>query len=287
MECFSPIRLKQKGSFQDVSCSKCQPCQINYKNGWINRSYVETRYSKTQAFFCLTVEDKHLQFKDYIDKETGEIQNLQCITKKRLQDFHKRLRKKDNYNHKKYPLNWTQKENPIKYLGIGEFGENTHRQHYHDLVWNLHPLTKEQAEKIWGFGHVDTGHIQSGSIAYIVNHQLLDHKKGMHPEQKPFSLKSNNIGMQYIAIHQKSHSEGRQWFLSEMKTKMALPTGYRRKLFPEKKTEHMKLKLAYEKRKRNDEIEYKAGRTIQEINQSKILSNERRKKFFNVGKKRL
>lgn len=285
MECFSPIRLKQKGNFQDVPCSKCKACKINYRNGWINRAYVETRYSKTQAFSTLTVAEEYLQFKEYLNEETGEIQVLQTVTKERLQAFIKKIRQADKRNHKKHPLEWTQKQHPSKNLGVGEYGEITFRQHYHLLSWNLHPKTIKQLEEMWIYGSVDLGRIESGSIAYVVSHQMMEHKEGMHPEQKPFSLKSNNIGSQYLAIHKKSHAEGRQWFLSEMKSKMAIPQGFRRKLWPEKKTERAKLILKIQKQKRTEEIEYKAGKTILEINLQKIKATEARKRFFSVGKK--
>lgn len=210
----------------DFPCKQCAACLAKYKTEQINRNYVEEKYSVNSCFATFKPEDKHFQYTEKIDPETGEIKVLQSLTYQRHKETIDKIISQNIYNHKNHPQNWTQKDYPFKFYGIMEYGTKSQRQHAHYLLYNLHPKTKENLQKNYGYGHVHIANVETGSIAYVVNHQLMEHKKGMDESQKPLHFKSNNIGIQYVEIHKASHANGRRWFLNQETGK---PTAQRKK----------------------------------------------------------
>lgn len=291
MRCLSPVRIKQKGQFIDVKCNQCQGCIITYQDHWKNRGEVETRHAYNFIFITLTFKDECLEYTEYTDPETGEITLYPNIFKSTLQNFYKRLRDHDNRNRKKQPLTtWENKPIPrLKYLGSAEHGEHTQRPHYHSILWNLHPETLKNLDKIWSFGEVHEGKKDNGAVRYILSHQAKAKNQILHEcQNKSFTLKSNGIGEQYIPIHKKSHLDSdRQWMLTSDKVKASMPTYYRNKIFEQKPTAHKLLKLKHESRLRDFEFEETNNITVEQAQINKIESIHRRNKFFGIGKTKL
>jgi hypothetical protein len=162
MLCLTPIRLKNpnyskkpnQSLFLDVPCGKCSACISSHRSLWCWRLQQERKASTSCFFITLTYNDDNIP----VDRETGEIH----LEKRDVQKWLKRVRK------------WYPNEN-IRYYLVGEYGDNTHRPHYHCLLFNL-PLDLEPARKFiegtWSLGNIQIGYCSDGGIGYVTKYML-------------------------------------------------------------------------------------------------------------------
>ena len=112
------------------------------------------------------------------------------LRKKDLQLFFKRLRKHFTLS-------------KIKYYASGEYGEETHRPHYHAVIFGISPIEYRKIQEdrqVWHHGHVDIGYsVDQKSASYTAKYaaKRLGNQQDWHPRQKPFQLCSQGIGKQY------------------------------------------------------------------------------------------
>lgn len=197
--------------FLQVPCNKCIVCKNKRVREWNARMMCETQmYDVPPLFVTLTYND------DYVP--------LYGIEKRDVQLFLKRLRERLEY------LGYS---NKIRYVFCGEYGSNTHRPHYHGLIWNMPslpiqtllklienswayrvtyqkyrtvskdfkfyrfdvPRTKKQYFHRLGFAYVKIAHNNS---AYYIGKYMFKPEdntpKGMNPN---FFLSSRNHGIGY------------------------------------------------------------------------------------------
>ena len=175
-------------------CGKCIGCKLKHSSEWAIRCIHEASLypQNSNAFLSMTYAPHMLP------------QNCSLV-KSDLQKFFKRLRKAIS-------------PRKIKYLAIGEYGDQTHRPHYHALVFNYgfpdkklkklsysgHRLyISEELDKIWGHGHCWIGDLTFQTAAYcarysmkkIFKHSLSYEDNGITPE---FLTCSNGIGRKFI-----------------------------------------------------------------------------------------
>lgn len=194
MQCIKPIILPvQKKGFREtinmeLPCGKCIGCRIKKKQEMALRLWHESGYHEHSSFLTLTYEDSKLP-------ESGSL----SLTD--LQSFIKRIRKR--------------LDQPLKYLAVGEYGDDTWRPHYHGIFFGigLNPHHRKLVMDCWtncdwsvasirnkSFGLVEpqsiryvAGYIEkkldgeAGNVAYVEN--------GINPV---FRLLSKGIGRQYV-----------------------------------------------------------------------------------------
>mgnify|MGYP006992305524 FL=1 len=98
-----------------VPCNKCILCQEKKAQSWSFRCLCESYTSKSQAYFItLTYDNDHLPV-------TG-------VQPEAIQLFFKRLR---------IHLDRMNIEHNLRYVAVSEYGHNTHRPHYHIILWNM------------------------------------------------------------------------------------------------------------------------------------------------------
>lgn len=122
-----------------VPCNKCDVCKTRKINGFVQRCKFESMQYDCQPWFVtLTYDEEHLPSDGL------------CV--RDVQLFLKRLR--INLKRKGYPF-------LIRYVAVGEYGKNTHRAHYHLLIWNIatytHTANLDVAkiiEKSWSNGFI-------------------------------------------------------------------------------------------------------------------------------------
>lgn len=109
-----------------IPCGKCIGCRLDYSREWANRCLLEMEDHESTLFLTLTYDDDHLPRRFYSRLDTGETDlESNPLRKKDIQDFHKRLRKSLDY--------------PIRFFLAGEYGDKTHRPHYHGIYFGLKP----------------------------------------------------------------------------------------------------------------------------------------------------
>lgn len=81
-----------------------------------------------------------------------------------MRDFLKRLRKR-------------LEPSKIRFFGVGEYGSNTWRPHYHLAIFGLSPLHVDQVEAAWSdgagpIGHVHVGEVTAESCQYLCGYTV-------------------------------------------------------------------------------------------------------------------
>lgn len=109
-----PSFLVNKAELLQIPCGNCLACRLDYSKYWASRCFGESLYHENNYFITLTYDDDHLP--------KGVINNPSLI-KSDLQKFIKALR---NYGFK-----------DVRYFACGEYGDNTHRPHYHVILYNV------------------------------------------------------------------------------------------------------------------------------------------------------
>lgn len=191
MKCTSPVTL-YTGL---VGCGQCNNCRINKQREWTCRLMLESYFHEESVFVTLTYSDDHVprSVDHHLDLQPSD------MTK-----FIKRLRH-----------NMTK----LKHFTVGEYGDLTHRPHYHsmlfgvdtssiehkiDLAWTQQPegwpediLTFKTTDKTH-IGFTDVGLFSPERAAYIANYTVkrlgVDHKDlgDRHPE---YATMSTNPGI--------------------------------------------------------------------------------------------
>lgn len=126
--CLSPVHLYKfvdnKRVYYDVPCGKCVECKSRRRNDYVVKCYNEFMNCSSAHFITLTYNDEHVPW--VIDSSSGEIHLTLDI--KDFQSCIKRCRRSYFFRHK---------ENfDCRYMICGEYGSETHRPHYHLLVFN-------------------------------------------------------------------------------------------------------------------------------------------------------
>lgn len=103
-----------------IPCGKCVGCRLDYSKRWADRMCLELETAKKGIFVTLTYDNEHMPRIN--DNITGE--EVGTLDKRDLQLFLKRLRK--HFSNIR-----------IRFFGSGEYGPNTHRPHYHVILFGL------------------------------------------------------------------------------------------------------------------------------------------------------
>lgn len=227
-----------------VPCRMCMNCRVNYTNEWKNRLIAEAQQWDENYFVTLTYNDDHLPNNPIIDQETGEAKTdingepviAHPLVKKHLQDFNKRVRRHWEYN---------DNHQGIRIYGVGEYGDQTGRPHYHEILYNI-PLANnliymgqrqrtmygktvtynlywsQELQNLWPHGQITIGEVNDTTCAYVAGYALKKHKgktaakwyadRGLTPEFAIGSRKPG-IGMAYFDSNRERITETEQMTL--------------------------------------------------------------------------
>lgn len=141
--------------FVELPCGRCPGCLLNRARQWRDRCIAESFYHKSNYFLTLTYDDEHVPF--------GPSGNM-TLRKKDLQDFWKRLRH----------------ETDVRYFACGEYGDTTHRPHYHAIAFGLdlpditlndfgHLESRILTSK-WSNGMVSIGEVNEKTCGYVARY---------------------------------------------------------------------------------------------------------------------
>lgn len=176
----------------EVPCGKCHECLATRRNTWAFRLYHHMQVSESACFMTLTYGRVHERGRYLygIDPPLS-FNGHETLCKKDLQDFFKRLRKRN--------------QGKIKYYACGEYGSKFKRPHYHIIMFGLDRFLLQNSllvsSKIWKMGSIDIAACNMPTINYTVGYIM----KGLwQPEQDDddrqpeFSVMSKNLGLNYL-----------------------------------------------------------------------------------------
>ena len=163
-----------------IDCGKCEGCRARQRQDWAIRMAHESKSWDRNCFVTLTYDEEHCPEK---------------INKHDIQVFIKRLRHKSS--------------RPIRYYAVGEYGEKTHRPHYHAIIFNEDFLggsykISEQLygnkwlDSIWKQGTCTVSEFTFATALYVAGYTA----KKIH-DQDTFSLSSNRppLGREWVKQH--------------------------------------------------------------------------------------
>jgi len=190
MECHNPYFKQHEGELLELQCGKCPKCKIRRVNQWVFRIQKEQENSISSKFVTLTYAPK------YLPKTS---RGLGSLCRNDVQNFIKRLREyeKADGNTK-----------IIKYFLAGEYGDETHRPHYHIILLNVtnnKNLGKAWSKKGKQIGKIDVGTLTQQSIAYTIKYIDKECGIGYHrtdQRERQFQLISKGLGQSYITPQQ-------------------------------------------------------------------------------------
>lgn len=207
----SSVASRVSRDFIEVPCGKCIGCRLDYSREWANRCMLELEDSSSAWFVTLTYDDLHLPRSAYADPETGEAYASYTLRKKDFQDFMKRLR-------------YYFPDNKIRFFAAGEYGSNTHRPHYHAILYNVDfddlevykkslngdiYWNSKKLDAAWNKGFAVIGDVTWQSCAYVARYCMkkangYDRSYYEHFNIEPeFTLMSRKpgIGRMYLDKH--------------------------------------------------------------------------------------
>lgn len=169
-------------------CGKCPSCLALRSQEWVYRMVAESKNHKDTVFVTLTYSPEYL-------KSQGLPENgIFSVSKKEVQNFLKRLRK--NLSRR------------IRYFAVGEYGEKSHRAHYHAIIFGLSVNDVSIIDKCWqprGFTKVVMAN--QATMAYVARYCTkknfgLDYKDWLDDQglAREFQLQSNKPGIGYCAL---------------------------------------------------------------------------------------
>lgn len=60
----------------------------------------------------------------------------------------------------------------LRYYTVGEYGTQTHRPHYHSIMFNMQPQLLRELPEIWGQGITHHGTVTQASIHYVTKYVI-------------------------------------------------------------------------------------------------------------------
>lgn len=130
-----------------LPCGTCLNCRTRTAQAWALRCQLETHQHRTAAFVTLTYADEHLP---------------PTLTKAHPSAWLKRLRQAAS---RKAAIN-----SGLRFFLTGEYGERTHRPHYHAIIWGLSSLHDQLIQDTWPHGHTRTHDATPATISYTAGY---------------------------------------------------------------------------------------------------------------------
>lgn len=190
--------------YREIPCGQCIGCRLDKSREWATRCALEMGLYEKNCFVTLTYDDDHLPMNPApigreVDPITGETwikyaddEFNATLRLEDLQNFMKGLRRKLNeipIDKRKGKKRYYNKNDPeyqrVRFFGCGEYGDHTHRSHYHLILFNYCPVdlvaykqsdlgftyyTSEFLSKIWNKGHVIVSEASWETAAYTARY---------------------------------------------------------------------------------------------------------------------
>ena len=155
--------------FVNVPCGHCEQCLKSKARGWAFRILKEAEKYNNNFFITFTYDDEHLP----VSYHNQVLCNT--LVKDEISKFNKKLK---TYLRRK-GLN-----SDFRFYGVGEYGSNTLRPHYHVIYFNLDLpdlkfynysngnliFTSEFLNNLWSKGFVEVGAVDIGSACYVARY---------------------------------------------------------------------------------------------------------------------
>lgn len=178
-----------------VPCGQCQGCRLERSRQWAMRIMHEASLYEENRFLTLTYRPEELPTSESLVLEHHQL-------------FMKRLKKRLGRYAKKHP------KGGIRFYHCGEYGDETHRPHYHTILFNIEfqdetflksteagsdLYTSAFLDEVWSHGDCYIGDVTFESAAYCgryVMKKLTGARRSEYGDRRPeYSTMSRNPGI--------------------------------------------------------------------------------------------
>lgn len=220
-ECYNKIILKDKNI--EVECGKCLNCLNNKKKEKALRFIQEMNNYKFKLFITLTMDE--IQATRSKSGLTTVDKNMFTLYIKKLQYWEKKYNMKIN------------KDNAMKYISCGEYGEKTERAHYH-IVLLTNAFIHHKIKTLWKLGHVEMEAVKDVRAVYytagytdkkIKTYFRDKYKKDLDDREIAFLKVSRGNGKKYIE-KRVAEIKPDTYYIESFNGKNKIPTYYKVKL---------------------------------------------------------
>lgn len=179
MLCKHPTVFNRKRPDAPMPCGQCMACRTNKRRVWAHRVILESQEHDECSFLTLTYDDDHLP-DEFHHKKTGQIYAPLSVSPYEHKQF---INKLQTYAPRKLGKK-------IRYYGVGEYGEQTQRPHFHYALFGypscpyrgasmvagkfqpcLCPTCKFISD-IWGKGNIFLGSLTAESANYVAGYVM-------------------------------------------------------------------------------------------------------------------
>lgn len=150
-------------------CGQCEPCLYNRRQVWAYRLQLEAMCHEHSSFVTLTYDDEHLP-------------GNASLCPEHVQSWLKVLRERERSEGRFF-----------RFYLVGEYGEKTHRPHYHLILFGYKPCLRGRTRRdfvsgelrgsncccqcslifdTWSRGLIEVGEVNKDSCAYIAGYVL-------------------------------------------------------------------------------------------------------------------
>lgn len=136
MKCLKPFSR----GLQEFGCGQCMPCRIDRRRLWTMRLLLESLIHGDSGVFTLTYSDDTIPI-------GGSLRASD------LSAFIKRLRERIE-------------PRKIRFFGVGEYGDDTNRPHYHVIIFGLSIFELSLVEEVWGKGICHAMELNRKTVQY-------------------------------------------------------------------------------------------------------------------------
>lgn len=172
MLCAVPFR--DEGRRLEYPCGQCLTCRINKRREWTTRIILETTGHRNTEWCTLTYAP------EFLPPGGTLVPSHLSYWVRMVRQFVRRSR-----------------AGQLRYFGVGEYGSKLGRPHYHVFLFGLMPWERDEAARLWKYGHVMWAHdplnskIAEYTAGYTVKKEGKDAEKlgGKSPEFSRMSLR--------------------------------------------------------------------------------------------------
>lgn len=221
--CWSQKKYSKEYATFQLPCGKCLSCRLENARQTAIRCVHEAQMYPDNSFITLTYDDQNLKspklnysdFQNFMKKLrdyrfNGLLERLYPgVTQEYQRELFRQLPKESRKTHLS--------DIATPFLGVGEYGDQGKRPHFHALLFNWRPddgvlkYTNERGDKIyssdtlskiWGMGFTELGSITFESAGYCARYaskKLVHGKDGSH-QYDPISKRSTKhaIGKKFV-----------------------------------------------------------------------------------------
>lgn len=209
MDCTHPrlVKIPKTTRRIYVPCGMCIACRIAKTREWTLRLMMEKKSWTDSGFLTLTYDNDNVP-----TTACGHLTLYPDHLSEFMNALRERLRRSDREQSYKGSVSEGKSPPLLRYYACGEYGDNTHRPHYHAVVYGIGSDDADLCLDVWKKGHVKIDPLTRERAQYCA--QYVQKKIFKDPRKywdmygcvvQPFQRQSQGICLSYYESHKEEY----------------------------------------------------------------------------------